>query len=170
MIQKCDFPGCEHTGTCRAPRDRTLKTFYHFCKAHAAEYNKNWNYFQNMTADEIDAEWEKETFGAPLKDKKQAAAETADYLDFLNGFLTGRGGFDKMRAPRRDAVPSAVVRAFKTFELPLTAGWKDVRIAYRRLAKIYHPDTARKLNARSAAEKFASIASAYQTLEKYFKK
>jgi hypothetical protein len=170
MIKKCDFPGCELAGTCRAPRDRTLKSFYHFCKAHAAEYNKNWNYFQDMTADEIEAEWEKETFGAPLKDKTKAAEDSAEYLDFLNGFLTGRGKFDKLGASARTTMPSGVVKAFKTFELPLTAGWKEVQATYRRLAKMYHPDTAQKLNAKSASEKFANIASAYQTLEKYFKK
>lgn len=169
MIQKCDFPGCEKAGTCRAPRDRTLKSFYNFCREHAAEYNKSWNYYDKMTADEIEAEWERETFGAPLKDKKQAAAETAEYLDFLNGFIAGRGAFDQV-AKSRPSVPSAVIAAFKKFDLPVTASFKEVGTAYRRLAKLYHPDTAKKMNSRSAAEKFSDIASAYQTLEKYLKK
>ena len=123
-----------------------------------------------MSADEIEAEWERETFGAPLKDKNKAAIDTADYLDFLNGFLTGRGAFDKMAKSSRSTMPSAVVKAFKTFDLPITAGWKEVQSTYRRLAKLYHPDTAKKLNAKSAAEKFAALSIAYQSLEKYFKK
>jgi len=58
----------------------------------------------------------------------------------------------------------------KTLELPVTATWKEVQTQYRKLAKVYHPDTAKKLNAKSAAEKFTNLSLAYQTLEKYFKK
>ncbi|MCL2338596.1 MAG: J domain-containing protein [Proteobacteria bacterium] len=169
MITKCDFPGCERAGTCRAPRDRTLKSFYNFCKEHAAEYNKNWNYYDNMSSDEIEAEWERETFGAPLKDKKQAEQDTTDYINFLNGFITGRGNFDRM-PKSKPSIPSAVIAAFKKFDLPVTASRKEVGAAYRRLAKLYHPDTAKKMNSKSAAEKFADISAAYQTLEKYLKK
>ena len=122
-----------------------------------------------MTPDEIEAEWETETFGAPLKDKERAEKDTADYIEFLNGFITGRGAFDQMQ-PARKTVPSAVIAAFKKFDLPLTAGWREVGAAYRRLAKAYHPDTAKKMNSKLASEKFAEISSAYRTLEKYFKK
>jgi len=167
MIKKCDYPNCEKAGICRAPKSRSLNEYHHFCKDHAAEYNKNWNYYQDMSAEEIEADWERQTFGAPLKDKKQAVADTADYLNFLNDFIAGRGAFDKI--PKKSSVPASVVKALKTLELPVTAGKADARAAYRRLAKQYHPDTAKKLNARAAAAKFAEISEAHKTLEKYFK-
>ncbi|MCL1785827.1 MAG: J domain-containing protein [Alphaproteobacteria bacterium] len=167
MIKKCDFNNCDKAGVCRAPKTRDLKEYYFFCKEHAAEYNKNWNFYQGMSNDEIEAEWERQVFGAPLKDKAQASAETTDYINFLNDFIHGRGNFDRM--PKKPRPTGAITAALKTLELPPTATLKDVRAAYRRLAKLYHPDTAKKLNAKSAAEKFAGLSAAYKTLEKHFK-
>ncbi|MCL2017645.1 MAG: DnaJ domain-containing protein [Alphaproteobacteria bacterium] len=167
MIKKCEYPGCEKAGTCRAPKSRSLNEYHNFCQLHAAEYNKNWNYYQNMTAEEIETDWERQTFGTPLKDKKQADAETSDYLNFLNDFITGRNKFDQM--PSRPTAPALVIKALKSLDLPLTAGRADARAAYRRLAKLYHPDTAKKLNSRSASAKFAEISEAYKVLEKHFK-
>ena len=84
MITKCDHPGCTKAGTCRAPKSRDLKEYWWFCKEHAAEYNKNWNYYANMTPDEIEADWERQTFGAPLKEKTKSNADNDDYIKFLN--------------------------------------------------------------------------------------
>jgi len=167
MIKKCDHHNCDKAGICRAPKTRDLKEYYFFCKEHAAEYNKNWNFYQDMSNDEIEADWERQVFGTPLKEKQQAKTDTADYLNFLNDFIHGRAAFDKV--PKKQAVTGAIMNAFKTLELPPTATLKDVRAAYRRLAKMYHPDTAKKMNAASAAEKFAGLSNAYKTLEKYFK-
>lgn len=165
MITKCDHPGCTKAGTCRAPKTRDLKEYWWFCKEHAAEYNKNWNYYANMTPDEIDAEWERETFGIADKDKEQANKDEADYVNFLNDFLSGRGTFDKM--PAKKSVPSQIVSALHTFDLPLSATWREVGAKYRTLAKKYHPDTAKD---KSSTDEFTRITAAYETLKKHFKK
>lgn len=167
MIQKCDFHGCDKAGVCRAPKSRDLDEYFHFCREHAAEYNKNWNYYANMTTEQIDADWERSVFGYAPKDKKTAAAETEAYLKFLDDFVKGRmaGG----RQPK--ATPAApIAAAFKTLTLAPTASWRDVQTAFRTLAKKYHPDTAKNLNNAAAAEKFTAISSAYSVLEKHFKK
>ncbi|MDO5011988.1 MAG: hypothetical protein Q4E56_00515 [Pseudomonadota bacterium] len=99
MIRKCDHTGCNKAGTCRAPKSRDLKDYWWFCQEHAAEYNKNWNFYADMTPDEIEADWERQTFGAPLKDKDTANKDEADYVKFLNDFIMGRSAFDHV-APR----------------------------------------------------------------------
>jgi len=166
LIQKCNHPNCTKAGTCRAPKSRDLSEYYFFCRDHAAEYNKNWNFYQNMTEDEINADWEKRTFGTPLKDKKEAQVESAEYLDFLNKFLSGKSEIRNQKSE----IDSKTINAFKTLELPITATLREVRTAYRRLAKKYHPDTAKKMSAKTAAEKFGTVALAYKKLELYFKK
>lgn len=166
MIKKCDKPGCNKVGTCRAPKSRDLNDYWFFCQEHAAEYNKNWNYYANMTADEIEADWERQTFGTPLKDKKQANADAVDYTKFINDFITGRSAFDK--TPARCALPTNVVGALKTFGLPISATWREISARYRSLAKKYHPDTAR--DKESAATEFARVAGAYEVLKKHFGK
>ncbi len=166
MITKCDHPGCGKAGTCRAPKTRDLKEYWWFCKEHAAEYNKNWNYYANMTPDEIDAEWERETFGIADKDKEKANQNEADYINFLNDFLSGRDTFDKVQ-PKK-TVPSQIVSALQTLQLPITATLKEISARYRLLAKKHHPDTA--TNKDTAATEFTRITTAYETLKKYFKK
>ena len=131
MIKKCDFKGCDKAGVCKAPKSRNLNDYYWFCKEHAAEYNKNWNYYEGMTRDEIDEDWERETFGISEKDRKAAEAANLDYVNFLKDFLTGRSAFDKTtsrgassrRRPGSTA-PQAVSTALRTFELPPTASWR----------------------------------------------
>lgn len=163
MIKKCDFPGCTKAGTCRAPKTRDLKEYWCFCQAHAAEYNKNWNYYANMSPEEIEEDWERQTFGSPIN--KNKSQDTADYIKFLNDFLTGRSTFDKV--PPKKSLPAPIITAFKTLDLPITASWREIGTKYRQLAKQYHPDTAR---ASDSGTKFAEISDAYQTLKRHFGK
>ena len=166
MITKCEHKGCTKAGVCRAPKTRDLKEYWCFCKEHAAEYNKNWNYYANMTPDEIDAEWERETFGIADQDRDAANKKETEYAKFINDFLTGRSSFDKI--PTKKTVPSQITSAFRVFELPITASWREIGAKYRTLAKKYHPDTA-KDKAASTSE-FTKITNAYEILKKYFKK
>lgn len=166
MIRKCDHPGCTKAGTCRAPKTRELKDYWFFCQAHAAEYNKNWNYYSNMTHDEIEADWERQTFGAPLKDSKTAATDADNYVKFINDFITGRAAFDRRPAPSK--TPGPVTSALKLFGLSPSATWRDVGIKYRTLAKKHHPDTA--TDKENAVTEFAKISAAYDTLKAYFGK
>lgn len=167
MIKKCDHPGCTKAGTCRAPKTRDLREYWWFCKEHAAEYNKNWNYYAGMTPEEIEEDWERQTFGAPLKDKQQAEQDNNDYINFLNDFITGRSTFDKIQ-PKAN-IPSNIVNALKIFDLPISSSWREVSARYRVLAKRYHPDIS-KDNKNAAAEKFTKISAAYDVLKKYFNK
>ena len=163
MIKKCDFPGCQKAGTCRAPKTRDLREYWNFCQEHAADYNKNWNFYADMTPDEIEEDWERQTFGEPIKQRSKQ--DTADYIKFLNDFITGRSTFDKM--PPKKSVPANITAAFRTLDLPITASWREVGTRYRALAKKYHPDTA---GTNMAGNEFTKISSAYQTLKKYFGK
>lgn len=166
MIKKCDHAGCTKAGTCRAPKSRELKDYWYFCQEHAAEYNKNWNFYADMTPEEIEEDWERQTFGAPLRDRAAANADAADYVKFINDFISGRAEFDRrVTAPK---TPGPVTAALKTLGLTPTAGWRDVGIKYRALAKKYHPDTARDME--NAAAEFTKITAAYETLKKHFGK
>ncbi len=166
MIKKCDKPGCTKAGTCRAPKSRDLKDYWFFCQEHAAEYNKNWNFYADMTPEEIEADWERQTFGAPLKDNDAANQDAAKYEKFINDFIQGRSSFDRIAS--KQTISGPITSAFKKFELPITASWREVAARYRVLAKKYHPDTA--TDKKSAATEFTKITAAYETLKKHFGK
>ncbi|MCQ2574680.1 MAG: DnaJ domain-containing protein [Alphaproteobacteria bacterium] len=165
MISKCDHPGCTKAGTCRAPKTRDLKDYWWFCKEHAAEYNKNWNYYADMTPDEIEADWEKETFGTSSKNKEQAAKDEADYINFLNDFITGRSTYDRVASKK--VLPTKISSAFSVLGLNITASWREVGAKYRALAKKYHPDITH--NKTDSTAEFTRVTNAYEVLKKYFK-
>lgn len=162
MIKKCEFPGCTRAGTCRAPKSRDLREYWNFCTEHAAEYNKNWNYYADMTDEEIEEDWEQQTFGTSTKRTKQDAD---DYIKFLNDFITGRSTFDKI-SPKK-TLPSETISAFKVLGLPITASWREIGVRYRALAKKYHPDTA---SGTASNADFARISDAYRVLKRHFGK
>lgn len=163
MIKKCDWQGCTKAGICRAPKNRTLNEYHYFCKDHAAEYNKNWNYYENMTDSEIEEDWEKQTFGYSTKEKIQVD----DYAKFIQDFLEGRDEFDKIK-PKKSELPTNITGALKTLELPMDAVWTDIATKYRTLAKQYHPDTTKHVDKNIAARAFAAINEAYAVLKKHF--
>lgn len=169
MLKKCDFPGCDKAGTCRAPKTRDLREYWNFCPAHAAAYNKNWNYYENMSPDDIEAEWERDTFGESTRDRDARVAADAEYTQFIKNFLTGHADFD-IGTPRRRTLPTSISNALRVFSLPPDASWRDVQSSYRKLAKQYHPDTTKHSDRKMATDKFTKISAAYDSLKKYFGK
>ena len=51
-VRLCDREGCNQPGDRPAPKAPNSRERWMFCEAHAAEYNKNWNYFAGLTAEE----------------------------------------------------------------------------------------------------------------------
>lgn len=164
MIKKCDHVGCQKAGICRAPKNRTLKEYWYFCQEHAAEYNKNWNYYANMSAEEIEADWEEQTFGTKLK---QDTSKNDDYINIIKDFLSGKSIFDT-NTIKKSNLPANIVSALEIFQLPITASWTDISKQYRLLAKKYHPDTA--TNKQNSIDEFNKISTAYERLKKHFNK
>ena len=47
-VRLCDREGCNEIGDRPAPKAPHSKDRWYFCEAHAAEYNRNWNYFAGL--------------------------------------------------------------------------------------------------------------------------
>ena len=51
----CEAPGCRLAGEFRAPFSRDkLDQYRWFCLEHVRDYNKKWDYFRGLDADEIE--------------------------------------------------------------------------------------------------------------------
>ena len=114
-----------------------------FCEAHAAEYNKGWNYFAGLTPEEAARRAAEEESGA------SAFRRSAHYA------WTGPGDGNRSRDE---------MRALDVLELEDDADFKAVKAAYRRLAKEHHPD--RHKGDKEAAKRFHAIQAAYDVLKK----
>jgi hypothetical protein len=141
-VRLCDRHGCEAKGDRPAPKSPNSPERWYFCEAHAAEYNRNWNYFEGLDAEE-------------------AAAREAQERREANGFAEAShygwaGPGDGSRS--RDEM-----RALEVLDLEADADFDAVRTAWRRLAKSNHPDV--KPNDAEAAKRFQAIQAAYDVLK-----
>ena len=60
----CDRHGCDEPGDRPAPKSPNSPERWYFCERHAAEYNRNWNYFEGLTAEDAAAREAEEQQGA----------------------------------------------------------------------------------------------------------
>ena len=142
-VRLCDREGCNAPGDRPAPKAPNSPERWYFCQAHAAEYNKGWDYFAGLTAEEAAARAAEEESGA------SAFRRSAHY---------GWGG------PGDGSKSRDEMRALSALGLDSDATYKEIRTAYRQLAKEHHPDL--KQGDTEAEQRFREIQAAYDVLKK----
>lgn len=55
-VHQCEHPGCTAKGEFRAPKDRSLTEYMWLCLDHVREHNQKWNFYEGMSADEVEDE------------------------------------------------------------------------------------------------------------------
>lgn len=112
-----------------------------FCQEHAAEYNRGWDYFAGLTAEEA-AERE-----AKERQTHEGFRESAHY--------EWAGSGDGTRT--RDEL-----RALELLELDPDADFEAIKKSYRAKAKQVHPDL--RPGDAEAAKAFQALQLAYEVL------
>ena len=142
-IRLCDREGCNAAGDRPAPKAPHTSDRWMFCEAHAAEYNKGWDYFAGLTPEEA---------------ARRAAAEEGEASAYRkSAHYQWAGAGDGSRS--RDEM-----RALDALELETDADAAAVKAAYRRLAKQFHPDVNQ--GDAAAALRFQQVQAAYDVLRK----
>ena len=141
-IRLCDREGCNAPGDRPAPKAPNMPDRWYFCEPHAAEYNKNWNYFAGLSAEEA-ARQQAEAEGGP-EYRRSAHYQWAGSGD-------GSRSQDEMRA-------------LDVLELDPDADAAAVKAAFRRMAKENHPDV--NAGDKDAAARFQQIQASYDVLRK----
>ena len=142
-IRECDRHGCDKPGKHPAPKSPNHPDRWYFCEDHAAEYNRRWNYFEGLSADEASA---------------REAEEQRDANGYRSAKHYGWGGSGDGSRSREE------MRALDVLEVEVDADFDAIKLAYRRLAKVNHPDAAP--DDASAAERFQAVQAAYEVLRK----
>ncbi|MCP3731436.1 J domain-containing protein [Sphingomonas sp. MG17] len=140
-VRLCDRHGCDQPGDRPAPKSPNSPDRWYFCEEHAGEYNRNWNYFEGLTAEE-------------------AAQREADERRDAGGFAESK--HNSWAGPGDGSRSRDEMRALDVLELDPDSDFEAVRGAWRKLAKENHPDI--RPNDAEAAKRFQAVQTAYEVL------
>lgn len=142
-IRLCDREGCSEVGDRPAPKAPNSRERWYFCEPHAAEYNRNWNYFAGLS---------------PGEAARRAADEETDAKGFRQSAQWKWAGSGDGSRTRDE------MRALDALELDSDADFSAVKSAHRRLVKETHPDA--NPGDEEAAKRFKQVQAAYDVLRK----
>ena len=141
QVRLCDRHGCTEPGNCPAPKSPNSPDRWHFCQQHAGEYNRGWNYFEGLSAEEA---------------AEREAGERRD----ASGFTQSR--HNAWAGPGDGTRSRDEMRALEVLELEADASFDEAKVAWRRLAKANHPDV--RPGDAAAADRFRAIQAAWDVL------
>jgi hypothetical protein len=141
-VRLCEHQGCGQPGEFPAPKAPNSDAKWWFCATHVAEYNKGWDYFAGLTAEE-------------------AQARAADEARHAAGYKSGAQW--SWAQASDDGLSPAERSAFRALDLDAAATGDEIKKRYRELAKQFHPDV--NIGDAAALVKFQAVQSAYDALK-----
>ncbi len=171
----CEAEGCLKPGNCKAPKSRNNPNdTWWFCEKHAAEYNKNWNFFEGMSDGEQRAFNEAERHGhrPTWNFGAKGGSRESSTLGRNNRFAgkTSDTFHERRNRHRRDAeaisamaASEPIRKAYAEMDLTPKATTKEVRAAYAEMVRRFHPDS--NGGDRSAEAKLNAVVKAYKVLK-----
>jgi hypothetical protein len=166
MENICEWENCNESGKFKAPVEKdNSKNHRWLCEKHIKLFNKNWNYFEGMSQDEIehflksDLTWHRPT---------QKFGSSDNFFNILwNNALSDKFNLFK------DSKSSGILKssklsekdkdAFKILELDFDSSWVIVQKKFKTLVKKFHPD--RNLGNKEFENKLKKITLAYSHLK-----
>lgn len=142
-VRLCDRHGCDRPGDRPAPKSPNSPERWYFCEEHAAEYNRGWNYFEGLSAEDA---------------AKREADERRDASGFAESQHYGWGGSGDGSRSRDE------MRALDILDVEVDADFETIKAAWRRLAKANHPDV--NPGDAAAAERFQAVQAAFDVLRR----
>ena len=140
-----------------------------FCLDHVRAYNKSWNFYGEMSADEVEAAVRADvTWNRPTWPMSTPHGD-AEYVRIFGS------GFDSIRDPfgffengpqsepdRQRQVSRPMQQALRVLGLEAPVTVEDVKSQYKALVKRHHPDT--NGGNPAAEERIKNINQAYETV------
>ena len=166
MENICEWENCKESGKFKAPQEKdNSKNYKWLCKEHIKLFNKNWNYFEGMSQDEIedflksDLTWHRPT---------QKFASSDNFFNILwNNALSDKFNFFKQEKMTNGFTVRKLSEkdkdAFRIMELELNADWLIIQKKFKTLVKKFHPD--RNAGNKRFEDKLKKITLAYSHLK-----
>jgi hypothetical protein len=180
-LPACDWPGCAHGATHRAPKGRGQeREYWRFCLDHVREYNHSYNFFAGMSDDAV-ARYQKDSItghrptwkmgmlGGKRGGKSSGRGgfngyDTADdpFDMFAELGARPRAGQTRHEAERR-AVRNVELKALHALGLEADAERGEIKARFKELVKRHHPDA--NGGDRGSEDKLREIIEAYNYLK-----
>ena len=145
MKNICDWENCKEIGNYKAPLEKdNSRKFRYLCLEHIKIFNKNWNYFSDMSEDQIeyfiksDLTWHKPT-------KSFASPDNFFKILWNNALEDKINIFEKIndKNVQRSNLSEKDRHALQILGLNYQANWADIQKTFKGLVKKYHPDKNR---------------------------
>ncbi len=168
----CQRHGCDKPGTNKAPMGRGHEgEFYHFCIDHVREYNKNYNYFDGMSNDDVieyqkssmtghRPTWSMGTSTWSSGDSNSDGAIGCDPHDLFGPSLNER---DAPKSTRRRPIGKLERRYLRVLNLEDDVSAETIKARFKLLVKRHHPDA--NGGDRGSEDKLREVIQAYNYLK-----
>ncbi len=161
----CDWDNCKNVGSYKAPVEKdNSKKFKLLCLEHIKIFNKKWNYFANMTDEQIeyfiksDLTWHKPT---------KSFNSSENFFNILwNNALEDKisiFGSPDFKNFKKTKITSTDRDALDIMDLKYDAKWEEIQKRFKSLVKKYHPD--KNLGSKKFEDKLKKITLAYSQLK-----
>lgn len=166
----CEQDGCDLPGEHPAPK-RIGDGKHWFCKKHAAEYNRSFNFFDTMTEEQLKDFNENARYGFTPTWKMGAGPMGGSKASTSHDPRTWRGKeFFDQAAEAREArkttgrkATGVAARALGELDLEPDAKPTEIRVRYAEYVRRFHPDS--NGGDRSSEHKLARVIRAGKTLK-----
>ena len=166
--QKCNSPNCNLIAEYRAPlAPDNLKEYQWFCLKHIKEYNKNWNYFENMSADEIEEFIENDIIGHRKTHK--IGANRSNYFNKTNEIRENIfNSFNHIGNEEFSPNSFSIEYTNALAELNIndkSSTLEDIKSKFKDIVKQLHPDTVGYKEEN--IEKLKKVLESYKIIKNY---
>ena len=166
MENICEWENCKKIGNFKAPLERdNSKNYKWLCEVHIKLFNKNWNYFDGMSQDEIEVFLKSDlTWHRPTQ-------KFGSYDNFFN-ILWNNALNDKFkmfednnssRFNNNQKLCEKDKDAFKIMGLKFNSDWTTIQKKFKTLVKRFHPD--KHSGSKQYEDKLKKITLAYSHLK-----
>ena len=166
MKNICEWSNCNESGEFKAPLEKdNSKNYRWLCEEHIKLFNKNWNYFDGMSQDEIekflksDLTWHRPTQKFGSSDNFFNILWNSALSDKFNFFKEGENinNLNNIKLSEKDK------DAFKIMGLEPNTDWSIIQKKFKTLVKKFHPD--RNSGNKQFEDKLKKITLAYSHLK-----
>ena len=166
MENICEWENCKEFGKFKAPLERdNSKNYKWLCEEHIKLFNKNWNYFEGMSQNEIefflksDLTWHRPT---------QKFGSSDNFFNILwNNALSDKFNFFKEKGAINNLNNAKLSErdkdAFRVLGLDFSSDLTIIQKKFKTLVKKFHPD--RNSSNKEFEDKLKKITLAYSHLK-----